>query len=149
MEKPEILLRSTLLAPFRMDAVVVEEDTALILSAEPHLSLRSEHPIRLMTDMVAQRFADPGSIVVKKTASLCLCAIVHDFDQDPSFKDQWVTSAIDESFVKCQEYGIRHLTMQVLGATYGPRSLDWFLELLNQRLSRCSGMTPDKVLILD
>ncbi len=45
--------------PFQVDAVAAEEDTFIVLSADPVVREPKEHPIRLMT-RVSERITDAG-----------------------------------------------------------------------------------------
>ena len=146
---PDITLRSDLKAPFDFQALVIEEDTARVLSADTSIRIYDEHPVRLMTSLLDQKPESPGTIVTRGTSPYCFYAIVHDFDQYPSFKEDWVSSAINLALEKCAELRIQHLAMQVLGSTYGTQSEGWFIDLLTTHISDQHLEFPRRILILD
>ena len=146
---PDITLRSDLKAPFDFQALVIEEDTARVLSADTSIRIYDEHPVRLMTSLLDQKPESPGTIVTRGTSPYYFYAIVHDFDQYPSFKEDWVSSAINLALEKCAELRIQSLAMQVLGSTYGTQSESWFIDLLTMEISDQQIEFPRRILILD
>ncbi|MGB6363143.1 MAG: hypothetical protein WBG64_10790, partial [Thermoanaerobaculia bacterium] len=60
--------------PFPVDAVVVEEDTYLVLSAETDLRIPGEHPLRVMTAAHELEPELPGSVLVRSGQPLELAA---------------------------------------------------------------------------
>ena len=146
---PNITLRSELHAPFNLEAIVIEEDTAMVLSADSSVSIHDEHPIRLMTTLIDQKPEQPGSIVIRGKSPYRLYAIVHDFEQTPSFQSEWVTSAIDNALLKCSELEIANLAMQTLGSTYGRQSAPEFMDLLTIHIRELDITLPKNILILD
>lgn len=146
---PDIILRSDLKAPFDIQAVVIEEDTAMVLSADTNIRIYDEHPIRLMTSLLDHKPEPPGTIVIKGMSPYCFYAIVHDFDQNPSFREDWVISAIDVALLKCADLGIQVLAMQTLGSTYGTQPDGWFLGLLRKCLTNQYIEFPRQILILN
>ncbi len=51
--------------PFDVDAIAYEEDTWLIMSADPKICQPEEHPIRLMTDLINAQPETVGSVRVQ------------------------------------------------------------------------------------
>jgi hypothetical protein len=146
---PEIILRSDLKAPFDIQALLIEEDTAMILSADTNVQIYDEHPIRLMTSLLDHKPESPGSIVTRGESPYCFYAIVHDFDQYPSFKEDWVSSAIELALGKCADLRIQSLAMQVLGSTYGTQPEGWFLDLLTNHIGDQQFEFPNRILVLN
>jgi hypothetical protein len=146
---PNIILRSDLKVPFDLEAIVVEEDTGMILSADTNIRTYDEHPIRLMTSLLDQKSETPGNIVTRGESPFLFYAIVHDFDQYPSFKEDWVSSAIALALEKCSPMRVQSLAMQVLGATYGTRSESWFLDLLTNHVRNHHDDFPARILVLN
>jgi len=146
---PDIILRSNLTAPFDMQAIVVEEDTSMILSADTNIQIHDEHPIRLMTSLVDHKPELPGTVVVHGKSPYYFYAIVHDFDQYPSFQERWVNSSIDMVMQKSAELRIHRLAMQMLGSIYGSQPENRFMDYLTRRILEQHIEFPKQILVLD
>ena len=120
--------------PFDVGALVVEEDTWLIMSAEPVLAEPAEHPIRLMTDLIHATKQKTGSIVVKQGTPLKFLAIVHDVDRDPTWKEGWVKDALAAAFEESEKRGLDALGLPPVGTRHGRLSLKRFAHLLTRAL---------------
>lgn len=84
--------------PFKTDARAYEEDTFLVLSApvdftEPPVSLT-----RLLTELRKIKPEKPGSVLVRGKSPLQLLAVVHDLNQEPSWRENWVAKALEAVF---------------------------------------------------
>ena len=97
--------------PFSIDAMVYEEDTWLIMSADTKVCEPEEHPIRLMRDLMNARPEPVGRVLVKGKNPLRFLAVVHDVDQDPTWKEEWVEKALVNIFQDIKSY---HPTESVL-----------------------------------
>ena len=89
--------------PFRTDAVAYEEDTFLVLSAPAELNEPPEPLIRLLTKLREMKPEKPGSVLVKAPSPLQLLAIVHDLNQEPSWKEEWVAKALEGIFRETEQ----------------------------------------------
>ncbi len=119
-------------APFQVQAVALEEDTSLVLSADSKTIHDSgEHPIRLMSALYAEPRRTPGSVVVKGANPSQFLAIIHDFDQEPSFREDWVWRALGEIFIECDNRKIPALKLAPLGTRYGGLTFSYFREQLD------------------
>ena len=54
-------------------------------------------------------------------------AIVHDFDQEPVCRREWVIGALKATLECCEQLRIGSLGMQVLGSRFGPVHEQWFV----------------------
>ncbi|MEE4376996.1 MAG: hypothetical protein V2J55_05710 [Candidatus Competibacteraceae bacterium] len=102
--------------PFATEAVVLEEDTYLVLSAEAVVRQTDEHPIRLMTALFDQQPLEPGCVVVRGNR---LLAVIHDLDRDPTCCEQWVSQALQACLKQADQLGVRSLTLPLLGSVHG------------------------------
>ena len=116
--------------PFAVQAVVIEEDTWLILSAEPKIAGPEEHPIRLMTDLVNTEREKVGTVRVKEGHPLQFLAIVHDVDCEPTWREQWVQSALVEVFREAEKRELSAVALPLLGTRHGRLQPLRFAELL-------------------
>ena len=105
--------------PFPVDAVVAEEDTYFVLSAEPDLRISAEHPLRVMTAAHESEPAPPGSVVVRSGQPLELLAVVHDLSREPSCDEEWVVAALEETLRQTDRLRLRSIAMPLLGAVHG------------------------------
>ena len=120
--------------PFSVDAIAVEEDTSLVLSADITVRDPQQHPIRLMTDLYAEQSNKPGELVVKGVNPVRLMAIVHDFEQDPSCREEWIAAALDRIFEECARCGFYSLGLEPLGTKHGRIPGEEFKQLLDTAL---------------
>lgn len=115
--------------PFPVAATVVEEDTWLVLSAEPEIRPPADHPVRIMTELLEAKPLAPGSVVVASKAPLQLLAIVYDLEKEPICRPEWVASALNEVFRITEERKIPTLALPLLGIRHGRLPLNVFAEI--------------------
>ena len=125
-------------APFQVDALAVEEDTWLVMSAEPKIGDLQEHPIRLMTDLLEAQPKSVGSVVVQGRNPIRFMAIVHDVDHDPTCRQKWVQCALNEIFREAERRKLRTLGMPLIGTLHGKLVTQHFAELFSQALLQAS-----------
>jgi hypothetical protein len=123
--------------PFPVDAIVLEEDTYLVLSADPRAGEpHPGHPIRVMTSLLEVEPKQPGTIVVRDRAPLEFAAIVHDLDEEPSWREEWIVSSLDRALAEAERRQLRSLGLEMLGAIHGRLERPRFLQILRQALQR-------------
>ena len=121
--------------PFPVQAMAVEDDTAHVLSARTDTVREPvDHPIRIMTALHDDEPRQPGGIVVKGRQPFWMLAMVHDFDQQPSFNVSWVSSALDAVLDACEARQVRALGLECLGVRHGTLDVVRFRTLLDERL---------------
>jgi hypothetical protein len=116
--------------PFPVDAVVVEEDTYLVLSAETDLRIPAEHPLRVMTAAHESEPEPLGSVVVRSGEPPTLLAVVHDLSREPSCEEEWVVAALEETFRQADRLRLTSIALPLLGAVQGVLEPDHCAELL-------------------
>jgi hypothetical protein len=126
------------MAPYPVDAWAAEEDTYLVLSADPEVVESNEDPERVMAEVLATRPEEPGTVVVKGGHPLRLLAIVHDLNEEPSWKEEWVVSALAGIFQEAETRKLRSLALPLLGTLRGSLEKQRFLVLLREILERRS-----------
>ena len=122
--------------PFAVEAVVEEEDTYLVLSAPPEVRDEPEHPIRLMTELLEARGEEPGSVVVRPGPPLRLLAVVHDLSAEPTWREEWVASALNNVFRVARRRRLRSLALPFLARRHGKLEPERFVALLRGALER-------------
>jgi hypothetical protein len=135
--------------PFAVDATVVEEDTYLVLSADPRAGEpHSEHPIRVMTSLLEVQPREPGTILVRDRFPIEIAALVHDLDEEPSWREEWVTGALDHALLEAERRQLRSLGLEMLGAVHGRLERPRFLQLLRQSLQRFESRSLERIWLI-
>ena len=124
--------------PFPVDGIAYEEDTFLVLSAEAVVQVPNEPLMRVMTRVIETRPKPPGSVVVKGKHPLRLLAIVHDLNQEPSWKEEWVACALNGIFREAETRGLQSIAIPFLGTLHGSLEKQGFLGLLKGALEKIS-----------
>jgi len=124
--------------PFIAAAIAEEEDTYLVLSADSEVQETHEDPERLMTELLKTSPLTPGTVIPTGKHPLRLLAIVHDLDREPSWKEEWVTGALDGIFREAEGRKLRSIAVPMLGAVHGSLEKQRFLVLLREALERSS-----------
>ncbi len=120
--------------PFHVQALAFEEDTWLIMSANPKNCEPEEHPIRMMTQVIEARPEKVGTVLVRGNNPIRFLAVVHDVDQEPTWREKWVESALREIFLKAEQRGIQSIGLPLIGTLHGKLEEKRFVELLCQVL---------------
>ncbi len=124
--------------PFPVDAVAFEEDTFLVLSADPEVRIPNESLLRVMTRVIETPPETPGSVVVKGKHPIHLLAIVHDLNLEPSWKEEWVVSALHAIFKEAEGRRLKSIALPFLGTLHGSLDKERFVVLLKRALERMS-----------
>ena len=123
-------------APFEVEAVAREEDTFLVLSADPTVRDPGEPLMKVLTAALESEPRPLGSVVVRPGQPLELLAVVHDLSLDPTWKEEWVASAIDAVLAEARERELRSIAVPPLGAVHGRMPVERFVALLAAALRR-------------
>jgi hypothetical protein len=124
--------------PFIVDAMAAEEDTFLVLSADPEVQETKENPGRLMAELLATPPAEPGSVTVRGENPSWLLAVVHDLEREPSWKEEWIVTALDGILREAESRKLRSIALPMLGTLHGSLEKQRFLVLLREALERSS-----------
>jgi hypothetical protein len=124
--------------PYPVDAIVLEEDTQLVLSAPPVIPEQSEHPIRIMTALLESEPRPLGSVIVRAGLPPRLLAVVHDLNRDPSADEDTVRAALRSLSVELDRLQAKRVRMPLLGAVHGVISRSQSIELITEMLREAS-----------
>lgn len=124
--------------PFPVGARVYEEDTWLTISAEPGVAGPPEHPIRMMTGLIEARPEPVGSVLVRERDPLELLAVVHDVDQEPTWRPEWVRKALEKVFQLSEGQKLESVALPLLGTQHGRLRYTQFAAILLGILNRRS-----------
>ena len=121
--------------PFPVEVMVFEEDTYLLLSAGNNVRDIRE-PISDLQSKAAKQTANVVGDIVSHGSRWF--AIVHDTDQDTSFKKAWVVTALDNLCFDIERVGLGAIGIQPLGCQHGPESMsDAVGRIRSQRWPGC------------
>jgi hypothetical protein len=121
-----------------VEAVVFEEDTFLVLSADKSIRNSGDHIVTIMTQIIETLPIPPGRIVKKGHNPLRLLAIVHDLNCEPSWREEWVISALNEIFLEVESRRLGSVALPLLGTAYGSLGKNRFVYLLKQTMAQVS-----------
>jgi hypothetical protein len=124
--------------PFKVNAMAMEEDTFLVMSADGTVRDAGEPLIKVMTRVINTQPRRPGSVVVQERTPLRLLAIIHDLDEEPSWREDWVTGALEGIFHEAETRKLRSIAIPFLGTLYGTMERRRFLVLLRSSIERVS-----------
>lgn len=113
----EVSVSAELPAP--IDALIVEEDTFLVLSAPPEIRPVTEHPLRVFTALSEAAPLELGAIRVRGGAPLLIQAVVDDLALDPPGSLDAVRLALLAAWAEVDRRGLRRVGLELLGAMHG------------------------------
>jgi hypothetical protein len=91
-----------------------------------------------MTELLKTSPLTPGNVIPRGEQPLRLLAIVHDLDREPSWKEEWITGALDGIFREVETRKLRSIALPMLGTVQGSLEKQRFLVLLREALERSS-----------
>jgi len=116
--------------PFPVEAVVFEEDTFLVLSADWKKIESEDHPVVILTEAFGMEPEEPGRVLVYEGSPLRFLAVVHDLDRAPSWREEWVRKALENTFQEVEGRGIQSMALPFLGTKHGSLEKRRFVSLL-------------------
>lgn len=128
--------------PFAVNAVTVEQDTALLLDEEPLLYAPSQSINEINTEL--EHFSEPlpGSVLVKQGSPKRLLAIIHDLEQDPTLRQEWVIKALHNLLRLAERQPLHAIALPLLGTRYGQLEQHRFVEMLCLTLKQSPSALP-------
>ena len=130
--------------PLPVDARVFEEDTHLVLTVDPVMRFKEEHPIRLLNSLAKDKPHRPGSVVIKGKSWY---AVVHDLDAQETCQAEWVEQTYRELLRLAEVRRIRNLGIPLLGSVHGNMKPAESLNMLLQAISALR-VTPLKYIMI-
>jgi len=124
-------------SPFQVDALVKEQDTALIMGESQTLRSDEDMPVwYLANKLESKNLPSPGQVIVRDTHPLRLQAIVHDLDSEPSCSELWIFQAIQQIFDTAESRGLHAIQMPLLGTRYSGITPRQFFTILLEIINR-------------
>ncbi len=99
-----------------LDAVVLEEDTHLILTVDGRCNYIETHPVRMMTEIHRAKVHEPGSLIVNGKSWY---AVTIDLDSDPLCRPVWVQQVYENIALQIKKNSISKLGIFLLGNVHG------------------------------
>ncbi len=121
-----------------VDAVALEEDTFLVLSADPIPRETHENPESLVRQVSTFEAQPLGTVLVTGKKPLQFLAIVHDLNQEPTCREEWIVSALREIFHQAERHRTRRLALPMLGTVHGSLTPRRFVDLFEAALAEAS-----------
>jgi hypothetical protein len=122
--------------PFKVDAVAVEEDTFLVMSADRRVQDPREPLIKIMTRVIETQPKAPGSVFVRQGSPLRFLAVVHDLNEEPTWREEWIIGALEAILKEAEGRGFSFIALPFLGTLHGSLDKARFLVLLRSVLER-------------
>jgi hypothetical protein len=113
-----------------VEAIVLEEDTWLVLSAEAAVKQPAEGMVRIMTELMSAEPKAPGSVVVENGDPMRMLAVVYDLSEEPLCRPEWVGEALQKILAVAEKKGVATLALPLLGVRHGRLPVARFAELL-------------------
>ena len=129
-----IVAAPTKAPPFDVDAFAFEEDTFLVLSADTQVRDPKVPLTRIMTRLIDTQPEIPGTVLVKGRRPLRFLAIVHDLNQEPSWKEEWIMHALYRVFQAAESRRLQSVALQMLGTVHGSLEKRRFAFLLRSAI---------------
>ncbi len=124
--------------PFAIDAVVVEDDTFNVLSADPEARAIKGALGPLWSEASQTDPKTPGTVTVREGSPPRFLAIVHELKEEPTWREEWIASALRECLREAEARGLQAIAIPVLGSKYGSVKVPRFAELLRKALDDAS-----------
>ncbi|MBD3370948.1 hypothetical protein GF402_11390 [Candidatus Fermentibacteria bacterium] len=106
--------------PFPVEAQVSEEDTYLVLSSPREVPpLPNPDPHQAMRDLMDFEPYPPGTICFREGHPLQILAVVHDLNDSPSWREEWISTVIRKILEECELRELSAIGLPVLGAMHG------------------------------
>jgi hypothetical protein len=127
--------------PHGVEALVVEQDTSLLLDDSLQLEEAHELPTEgegiatIAEQLLEQEVHRPlGTIFLREGHPQRILMVIHDLNQEPSWSESTISQALRTLFSLLPRYHLRSLALPALAHRYGPLPVSRFLELLCQEL---------------
>lgn len=110
-------------------AIVYEQDTALVLTAPADIKYSVESNNQLLNQAITQPELIPGSVLVRNQFPWQFLAIVHDLNQEPTWREQWIVTALQTILRESEHRQLHSIAMPLLGTVHGSLTTTRFFEL--------------------
>ena len=134
--------------PPKVDAIVEEQDTNLLLDTKQVIRDTRESYRLLVNKMARQKPLGPGQVIFKNTQPARLIAILYDLEHSPVCSDKYITTAFNNILDILNKYKLISVAMPLLGSTYGKIPEQVFIKLLQESLTIRDQVYPGKIVLM-
>lgn len=130
-------------------AVVREDDTHGVLAAEPVVR-PVEAPLETLEQAALRSTGRaPGSAVFLPGRPGHIHAVIHELDQEPTWRADWIVAAALASFTAARRRGLTTLVTPLLGTVHGRATTEQAIDALARALGRAGAAQPHYLLLED
>ncbi len=124
----EIAVSHSKLPPFEVGAIVEEQDTDRVLGEFTVMNDPGDKPgWYLANKLESEPQKKTGCVIVQGQYPVTLQAIVHDLNEDPSWRREWIEEALNNIFKLTNEKKISAIQIPALGNVRGHYGLQEFI----------------------
>lgn len=120
--------------PFRVDALVSEEDTFLIMAPDNEIRDSSIGIHELKNHVTEMEPVTPGTVIVKEGSPMRFLAVVYDFDREPHWNEEWVRDALNAIFQETEKHKLSSIALPLIGTLHSSLKRKRFAALLSSSL---------------
>jgi len=142
--KPMVITLSSL-PTFQIEAEVVEQDTALVLEPTDEVAYPNDSTEELIRQAIETPPITPGSVIVRGTSPLQLLAIVHDFDQEPSWQEEWLVKALYGILYQSEQLQLSAIAIPSLCTRHGSLEKQRFFDILHSVIEQVAPIHLTKI----
>jgi hypothetical protein len=128
--QPRVIARRERDAPFEVDAVVVEDDTYMVLSSDPTFEIAHGSLNREVSRAANAEALELGCVVVKPGRPTRFLAVVHDLSKEPTWTEASIQRALTNVLHEAEHRKLKAIAVPPLGTKHGSLAIDRFIELL-------------------
>jgi hypothetical protein len=115
------------------------------MSAQPVVRVPPEPLIKVMARLIETRPKETGTVLVKGNNPLRFLAIVHDLNEEPTWREEWIESALEAVFQEAENRKLESIALPILGTKHGSLEKKRFFALLRSVLDRTSFPHPKRI----
>jgi hypothetical protein len=124
--------------PFEIKAQAFEQDTTLVLGPSLEMTYPTESTEQLINQALERPPLTLGSVLVRGHSPIQLLAIVHDLDNEPSWKEEWIVKALYGILRATEKRQLQAIALPLLGTVHGSLTQERFLVLLRSVIEQAS-----------
>lgn len=118
-----------------IDALVIEQDTSLVLDFSDEIRYSRESLKSLTERILSRGEPEQGTVLELGTAPPQLLAIVHDLDNEPTWTEDLVSKSMKRVLQISARRKLRNIAMPLLGTVHGKLPTVRARELLDAAVS--------------